>query len=126
MNPATPPPSHARFQIRSALWLLGLLSFYVPPEWNGEQPVWIAQGNLVTDAELGERLGASPRTIASWRLRLRKAGIIGWHVAPGRGRTFWLNALNRIQPIEQTPAAESRAMNQEALAVMPMASRFVQ
>jgi hypothetical protein len=121
-----------RRQLGPAIWLLALLARFTPAEWTGDESTWIAGGNVVSDAELAERLGASQRTIAKWRLRLGKVGALGWHIAPG-GRVYWITAVNRVfaplsQPrsAEQKPTSDSGAENTELLTDMPAASRYVQ
>ena len=89
MTPATYKTSdNPRKEIGSAVWLLMLLLRFVPAEWTGDEPAWIAGGNPVCDAELAERLEVSPAVITKWRLRLRKIGLLGWLVSPGKGRAF--------------------------------------
>ena len=68
MTPATPlTPSQIRNQIGRAYWLLVLLGWFVPQEWTGDTAVYVAGGNIITDAELAERLEVSQRTISNWR-----------------------------------------------------------
>ena len=45
-----------RKQIGQAIWLLLLLLRFTPGEWTGEHSAWVAGGNVVSDAELAERL----------------------------------------------------------------------
>jgi hypothetical protein len=80
---ATPRgPKNLRKQIGSAVWLFAVLSHFTPAEWTGEGAAWIADCNAIADGELAERLGVSCATVASWRLKLRKFGLIGgWPLA---------------------------------------------
>ncbi len=115
MTPATSQaPRSIRKQIGPTWCLLALLCRFAPAEWNGDGAAWVAGGAVIADAELAERLGASLRTIATWRRRLRKLGLLGWYVAPGVGRVFWVAAVNRMlepfgepKPVEQKTAEES-------------------
>jgi hypothetical protein len=134
MNPsgASLTPSQIRKQIGPALWLLALLCRFTPAEYTGDESAWVAGGNVISDAEFAGRLGASLRTIANWRRRLRKLGLLGWYVAPGSGRVFWVGPVNRalgtfdaVKPPEQKPAQETGAVNAEAL-TEPAASRWIQ
>jgi hypothetical protein len=133
MTPATSQsPKNIRKQIGPAIWLLALLARFTPAEWTGDDSTWVSGGNVVSDAELAERLGASQRTIAKWRLRLGKVGALGWHIAPG-GRVYWIAAVNRVfaplsQPrsAEREPAGESVAVNTEAVVSVPLASKWLQ
>jgi len=86
----------------------------------------------VTDSELAQRLGVSQGTIAKWRCRLRTVGVIGWLIAPRKGRVFWVGAVNRIfgahsevKPVEQKPAEEPGAAKTEAITA-PAVSRWIQ
>lgn len=85
-----------RKEIGSAVWLLALLVRFAPVEWTGNDTAWLANGNVVSDAELAELLEVSRATVANWRSRLRKLGLIGWLVAPGQGRALWIGAVNRV------------------------------
>jgi len=103
-------PKNLRKHIGSAVWLLGLLMRFTPADWTGDAPAWVAARNVVSDAELAERLEVSQETIARWRCRLRAAGVIGWHVAPGQGRAFWVCAVNHIFGVHGEPkSVESKS-----------------
>jgi hypothetical protein len=110
MKPATSQtPKNLRKQVGPAVWLLSACVHSAPAEWTGDESAWIARGNPITDIQLAEWLGESARTIAKWRLRLRKLGLLGWHVAPGNGRVFWVGPVNRVLEAlrEQRPAVQS-------------------
>src|SRR5882724_5995729 len=97
MTPATFKTSdNLRKQIGPSLWLLLHFLQFVPAEWTGAEPVWIAGGNVVSDAALAEALEVSLAVISSWRTRLRKLGMLGWLVSPGKGRAFWVAGVNRV------------------------------
>lgn len=86
MTPATPlTPSQIRKQIGRAYWLLVLLGWFVPQEWTGDTAVYVAGGNIITDAELAERLEVSQRTISNWRRRLRAVGVVSAPRGPRLG-----------------------------------------
>jgi hypothetical protein len=121
MNPATSQsPKEIRKKIGPAVWLLALLWDSMPADWTGNTFLYVAGGNVISDAEFAERLEVSQRTIAKWRSRLRAAGMIGWLVAQGRGRVFWIAAGNRGK------AAELKAAEQKPALTMPAASRWLQ
>ena len=64
--------------------------------------------NPVSDAELAERLEVSPAVITKWRLRLRKIGLLGWLVSPGKGRAFSIAAINHsFTGGEEKPASQA-------------------
>ena len=88
-------PNNPRKQICPAMWLLFLLARRTPAEWTGEGAAWVAGGNVVSDAELADRLEVSASVIAAWRLRLRRLGLVGWLVSPGKGRAFWVAGVNQ-------------------------------
>jgi len=97
MTPATSQiPKNLRERIGPAVWLLAILVRFTSADWNGDEPAYVASGNVMSDSELAEHLGVSERTISSWRRRLRRAGLIGWLSAPGQGRVFWIAPLNLI------------------------------
>lgn len=132
MIPATSQNSKTfREHIGPAVWLLALLACSTPAGWSGDSPVYVAGGNVVTDAELAERLGVSKETIARWCRRLRAAGVIGWLVAPKQGRVFWIGAVNHIfaahgegKPFEK-PAERPVDVKAESLSE-PVTPRWIQ
>jgi hypothetical protein len=134
MMPATSQtPRSIRKQIGPTWCLLALLCRFAPAEWTGDGAAWVAGGAVIADAELAERLGVSLKTIATWRRRLRKLGLLGWYVAPGAGRVFWVGPVNRAfanfdeaKPPEEKPAGETGTAKTEALTTAPSASRWVQ
>jgi len=78
------------------------------------------------------RLGVSQGTISTWRRRLRAAGVIGWLVAPGKGRAYWIADVNRVLGVhgaaktaEQKPTSEdATAFRTEA--ITPAALKWIQ
>jgi hypothetical protein len=92
---------NGRQKIGSALWLLIFLAAYTPENWTGDAPAYIAGGNIVSDGELADRLQITLGTLASWRRRLRRAGLLDWLVRPGVGRVYIISALNQALPYEQ-------------------------
>lgn len=127
MKPATSQtPKNLRKKVGAALWLLCACVHSAPAQWTGDESAWIAGGNAITDIQLAEWLGESARTIAKWRLRLGKLGLIGWHVAPGQGRVFWVGAVNRVLEAlrEQKPAVQSA--NSMTAPVVPAIWRVIQ
>lgn len=105
-----PGPS-IRKQIRSAVWLLVLLVQLSPVEWVGDSSMYLNDARPINDEELAQSLGASKRLIARWRLRFRKAGVIGWLISPGLGRIYWINAVNTLL---FPPAAKPQAPKPDA------------
>ena len=125
MKPATSQTrNNIRKKVGHAIWLLSVFAHRAPAEWSGDESAWIAGGNPLTDSQLGEWLGESARTIAEWRLRLRKLGLLGWHVVPGKGRAFWVGPVNRVLEAlsEQRPAVQSTM----AAPVVPAIWRVIQ
>jgi hypothetical protein len=121
MRPATSQtPNNIRKKVGPAVWLLALLWDSMPADWTGDTFLYVAGGNVISDAEFAERLEVSQRTIAKWRSRLRAAGMIGWLVAQGRGRVFWIAAAN------QGKAGELKTVEQKPALTMPAASRWLQ
>jgi hypothetical protein len=112
---------HLRKQIGPAVWLLLLLLRYAPMEWSGDEPVWVVGGNVVSDAELAERLDVSTAVVMKWRLKLRQLGLLGWLVSPGRGRAFWVAGANRVLDSEAKPASHEVAKQTAALPACPAA-----
>jgi hypothetical protein len=96
MSFASQTRNNIRKKIGPAVWLLSVFAHRAPAEWSGDESAWIAGGNPLTDTQLAEWLGESARTIARQRLRLRKLGLLGWHVVPGKGRAFWVGPVNRV------------------------------
>ena len=134
MTPATSRNSKSvRKQIGPAVWLLAVLVRFTPADWKEDEPTYVAGGNVVSDADLGELLEVSTQTIATWRRRLRKTGLIGWLILPGQGRVFWVAALNHLcapfgNPAQtaQGPAEESAPAKPGPEQPAPAASRWVQ
>jgi hypothetical protein len=125
MTPATSQsPNNLRKKVGPAVWLFSVCVHGAPAGWSGDEPAWIAGGRPITDAQLAAWLGESARTIATWRLRLRRLGLLGWHIAPGNGRVFWLGPVNRVleELLGKSPATQS-AM---AAPVLPAIWRVIQ
>jgi hypothetical protein len=112
---------HLHKQIGPAVWLLLLLLRFTPAEWTGDESAWVVGGSVVSDAELAERLEVSRAVITKWRLRLRKLGLVGWLVSPGRGRAFWVAGVNRVLGIEEKTASQEAAKQNAALPACPAA-----
>jgi hypothetical protein len=117
-------PNNIRKKVGPAVWLLSVCVHRSPAEWTGNESAWIAAGNPITDAQLAEWPGESARTIAEWGLRLRKLGLLGWHVVPGKGRAFWVGPVSRVLEAlcEQRPAVQSTI----ATPVVPAIWRVIQ
>lgn len=101
--------------IGNSVWLLVLLARYTPSDWDGRQPVWISGGNAIGDRELADLLGGvSVRTLATWRRRLRKAGVLRWLIAPEGGRVFILqNCFPESAEVGQ-PAKKDEEKSEQA------------
>lgn len=93
----TPFPKNIGKVIGRAKRLLFLLVEQAPADWTGEIATYVANGNMVTDADLGERLGVSVETAARWRRTLRMVRVIDWLVSPGEGRVFRIAARELAQ-----------------------------
>ena len=121
----TPAPSQVlsnpRKQIGPSLWLFLHLLQFVPAEWTGAEPVWIAGGNVFSDAALAEALEVSLAVISSWRTRLRKLGMLGWLVSPGKGRAFWVSGVNRVFSNGENSASQEAANPVPAVPAGPTA-----
>jgi transcriptional regulator with XRE-family HTH domain len=130
---ASQNPKTFREQIGPAVWLLALLAYFTPADWNGDASVYVAGGNVVTDAELAERLKVSQGTIARWRRRLRAAGVLVWLVAPGKGRAYWIADVNRVlgvhgaaKTVEQKPTTSEDATALRTEAITLAALKWIQ
>src|SRR5205823_2119663 len=64
----------------------------------------VANGNVVSDHELSERLGISLTQLSAWRRRLYGLGLITWLVNPAGGCIYQVNAVNRL--LESLKATE--------------------
>ncbi|PYU22169.1 MAG: hypothetical protein DMG32_18965 [Acidobacteria bacterium] len=104
-----------RRRVGPAVWLLAFFAAYTPAGWTGDTPAYIAQGNIISDGELADRLQISIGTLASWRRRLRKAHLLDWLVRPGVGRVYIISALNKVLPKEQVAIQEVSQSVQTAL-----------
>jgi hypothetical protein len=125
MKPATSEiPNNIRKQIGPAIWLLLLLARYTPAEYSGDGSAWVSGGNVVSDAELAQRLEVSIAVVGTWRHRLRRAGLLGWLVSavPGAGRAFWVAAVNRACAVgEEKQATDATEKQTAALPACPAA-----
>src|SRR5258705_2031872 len=129
MTPAASQSPNLRKQIGPAVWLFALLGQFVSADWRGDSAVYVAGGNIVTDAELALRLEASERVVACWRRRLRAARLIGWLATPGRkGFIFWLEPINPVAGTAQdTPNVQPTKIQRvkaETLETLEPSSRF--
>ena len=84
-----------RKQIGSAVWLLVFFKQYMPEGWDVNEPAYVANANIMSDSFIAQRLFTSERTIAIWRGRLRKAGVLDWLVKFGEGRVYIVRGLER-------------------------------
>jgi hypothetical protein len=134
MTPATfQAPDNPRKQIGSAVWLLMLLARFTPSNWTGEKAVYVASGNVVSDAELRAWLDVTPRTLMVWRRRLKAAGFIDWTLKPGVGRVYVIAAVNQVfgtfaeaSALAQKPAEEPNKPATQSFASEPVTSRWLQ
>lgn len=117
----TANPRNLRKLIGSSIWLLFHLLRFVPSEWTGSEPVWVAGGNVVSDRELAEGLEVSLAVISSWRIRLRNLGLLGWLVSPGKGRALWVAGVNRVFSNGENPGSQETANRPAALPAGPAA-----
>jgi len=102
---ATPTPEGLRREVGSAVWLLFLFFQFVPADWTGETSANIANGNLILDFELAQRLAVSIAAVQSQLCKLRRLGLVGWAVPAGvDGRVFWLTPEARLPFEFRAPA----------------------
>src|ERR1700730_14513693 len=102
------PPNECRNLRRlvgPAAWLFVFLAAHTPEGWIGDAPTWVAGGNIISDGELAERLQISLGTLANWRRRLRRAGLLDWLVRLGVGRAY---IIGQNQALPSEPAAIQR------------------
>ena len=102
-----------RTQFGQAAFLLLLLMGCAPVDWNGDVPVYVDQGRLISDASLAERLNVKPRRLFAWRKKLRDAGKLDWTLKPGVGRVYVLAALAGPKPEGEFPATPSAPQREE-------------
>jgi hypothetical protein len=89
-----------RPKIREAVYLWLFLSTQVAD--TGEQWLLVANGNGISDEELGMRLEIPAATARTWRLKLEAAGAI--RTAPVSARTRRFELFNfAAQPAEEKP-----------------------
>jgi hypothetical protein len=84
-----------------AAWLFVFLAAHTPEGWIGDAPTYVAGGNIISDAELVERMQITLGTLASWRRRLRKAHLLDWLLRLGVGRVYIIGPLNQALADEQ-------------------------
>jgi hypothetical protein len=94
-----------RAQFGQAAFLLLYLMGCAPLDWNGETPAYVADGRMISDAGLAERLNVKPRRLFAWRKKLRDAGKLDWTLKPGVGRVYTLAALVDPKPASESPSA---------------------
>jgi hypothetical protein len=116
MNPANEFRNLRRL-VGPAAWLFVFLAAHTPEGWIGDAPTWVAGGNIISDAELVERLQITPGTLASWRRRLRKAHLLDWLVRLGVGRAYIIGPLN--QPLPQVQAEIQRGATPKSVQAAP-------
>jgi len=87
-----------RAQFGQAAFLLLYLMGCAPLDWNAEVPTYVADGSLISDASLAQRLNVKPRRLSAWRKKLRDAGKLDWTVKPGVGYVYTLAALVGSEP----------------------------
>lgn len=108
-------PMKLRKQVGPAIWLLLLLWRFAPRYWDRTEWVIVAKGNFVTDAELGKYLDAKPGTVAKWRLRLRRHGLVRWITKVGYGMQFAVyvpgDPLPREPSVNPTQGAELKDLS---------------
>lgn len=96
--------------------LSGYCCFWsAPPEnWSGNEPAWVANGFPISDAEIAAALEVPQTIVARHRVRLRKIGLLGWLISPGKGRAFWIAGLNQV-----FGSGETSSQPQAAAQVIP-------
>jgi hypothetical protein len=96
-----------RTQFGQAAFLLLYLMGCAPLDWNGETPAYVADGRMISDAGLAERLNVKPRRLSAWRKKLRDAGKLDWTLKPGVGRVYTLAALVGPKPDGELPTPQA-------------------
>ncbi len=122
-------PKNTREQIGSAVWLLMILARCTPATWAGDAPIYVAGGNVISDAELRAWLDVTPRTLMVWRQKLKAAGFIDWTLKPGIGRVYVIAAVNQVFGTfaeAQKPAEEPSKLATQSLSSVPVVSRWLQ
>ena len=127
-----------RKQIGPGLWLFAFLGQFTPASWDGIERVVVAEGNVISDRELADRLQVTASTISSWRRRLKRAGLLDWLSERGRGRVLFLRGVSqafapsaRAGETDPAPKAgdpatvDQCALQAEAKAAAQQAQRWV-
>lgn len=104
-----------RKKVGIAAWLWSLLVNLAPAEWN-DGSAWVAERSAISDKQLAHALDASPKDIARWRRRLKKCGLLDWHIVPGEGRAYRVIAPRII--------SESDTVTTTARDALTAAARF--
>lgn len=113
---------NARKQIGNAIWLYRLLVQFAPEDWAGDA-TYVAGGRIISDAVLGARLNAKPRTISTWRRKLKAAGMLDWLLKPGEGRVYVIASVAEESKPAETPSVRPQPQTTE---VERLASPLVQ
>jgi hypothetical protein len=96
---------HRRKKIGQAMWLFALFAENTPVGWRGDR-VYVAEGALVSDQLLQERLCISKRTLNDWRGRLRRLGLLDWTIKLGSGCRVYQIGEVTAQPGVQEPTKD--------------------
>ena len=67
-----------RAQFGQAAFLLLYFMGCAPLDWSADVPAYVADGRVISDASLAERLNVKPRRLSAWRKKLRDAGKLDW------------------------------------------------
>jgi hypothetical protein len=108
-----------RVQFGQAAFLLLYFMGCAPVDWNGEAPAYVADGCLISDASLAERLNVNPRRLSAWRKQLRDAGKLDWMLKPGVGRVYILAALVDSKPESKLPSTPTATHAEEPKKLSP-------
>jgi hypothetical protein len=82
-----------REQVGQAAFLLLCLMARAPADWNGDVPVYVDGGRLISDAWLAQQLSVKPRRLSAWRKKLKAALLLDWTLKPGVGRVYVLGSM---------------------------------
>ena len=102
-----------RAQFGQAAFLLLYFMGCAPLDWSADVPAYVADGRVISDASLAERLNVKPRRLSAWRKKLRDAGKLDWTLKPGVGRVYTLAALAGPKPEGESPATPSAPQAEE-------------
>ncbi len=107
-------PGAMRKRIGSSVWLLSFLAGWVKADWDGLERLPVEYGTPLTDRDLALLLEVKPATVARWRLRARRAGLLYWQDDPDTGgRVFFFEPLKKAFP-EAVSKAPSQPVQMEA------------